>query len=1107
MVDPGANMSVFNFSCARDNRFQVVKLDREVIIRFGDVSRVKAEFYTNTNSIIGRALVLDDKIVRKNILAIDNMTFIGYFVIFGGGKINILDKDWKCVAEGYQCSVNKLYYIKIKDLLNIQLEFEQVVEINAIIINQKDVEEYWKLHARLGHISAEKMIKSLGCFTNVPTTADKIRKISSHLHCDICKLASAKSLPIGKGSGIKPLPGQWISFDFIGVINPTGMWGIIGFWLFIDVATGFANKFLVKNKYELIIYLTKVLKFYRRHNWTPIGFRFDAGSVENSEAVQQYILDVEKLESQPAIAGAQFQNPVERSFQTLKVGTRKLIAQGQPLQELSRNTWPLAVIAATEIMNDTANINTGDKSPRQIICKSEPIDLNKYYKYPFGQKVAVMIPVIDRSFPFPPVAEIGYVVSDTGFKNKGFILFLPGRKKNALFNRLNIQAIKPSTLDGKVDLVNLVFENAELPELDLKLTLDLEIIDEAITTTSENLLNENEPSNMIIDENVIGEDNTPRRSTRFRRPNQFYSETVEANMLDWNMVEVELNKITTNSRTSGDPDNPKTKEALNGLDGAKWRVAADEEFESLLPHKLDVGALVDEDTLPPGTIIEESKMVFKKKYEDVLDDSKARYKARCAMLGNLRWERYRDTYSAVASSSSFRLFTAISVILALHLSGFDIVSAFNHTPLPPGVIVYMREPKSTAIGKPRVIRLKKSICGMPESSAQFFDFLFQVFTLLNYKSTSGDKAFLFKRTSNGGFIMCLVETDDVACAYNAVELFDELRDALINKFEVENVKITNKLVLFIGIQIIRNQDGSLTFLQLKHIKKVATKYFPTLNESTNYPLIPISTTFESYTGKSEHCEVTMYRSAVNELGYFMNSRPEVLYAFSIFASRQNNPTNHDYNGIMLAFLYIIGTKYLGLTFNPSNPDYLYRLTKMFGFVDAGFLTHSDSKSQSGWYDTFDDTGNGAVNFKSNKQSTVASSSTQSENNSLFEFTKSHQYMRDMMESLGFTQETASDIWDDSANNIQVSSNPQANLKGTKHYMMRVNYILEQIQLQVIKLHKISSLDNHSDIFTKALPYPLFAFHRSFILGIATNEDIRAFHDTYGYVYGTSEVNG
>lgn len=176
-------------------------------------------------------------------------------------------------------------------------------------------------------------------------------------------------------------------------------------------------------------------------------------------------------------------------------------------------------------------------------------------------------------------------------------------------------------------------------------------------------------------------------------------------------------------------------------------------------------------------------------------------------------------------------------------------------------------------------------------------------------------------------------------------------------------------------------------------------------------------------------------------------------------------------------------------------------------MDAGFLTHSDSKSQSGWYDTFDDTGNGAVNFKSNKQSTVASSSTQSENNSLFEFTKSHQYMRDMMESLGFTQETASDIWDDSANNIQVSSNPQANLKGTKHYMMRVNYILEQIQLQVIKLHKISSLDNHSDIFTKALPYPLFAFHRSFILGIATNEDIRAFHDTYGYVYGTSEVNG
>ena len=73
-----------------------------------------------------------------------------------------------------------------------------------------------------------------------------------------------------------------------------------------------------------------------------------------------------------------------------------------------------------------------------------------------------------------------------------------------------------------------------------------------------------------------------------------------------------------------------------------------------------------------------------------------------------------------------------------------------------------------------------------------------------------------------------------------------------------------------------------------------------------------------------------------------------------------------------------------------------------------------------------------------------------------------------MESLDFTEEAASDIWDDSANNIQVSLNPQANLKSIKHYMMRINYIREQIQMQLIKLHKISSLDSHSDIFTKAL---------------------------------------
>jgi hypothetical protein len=350
--------------------------------------------------------------------------------------------------------------------------------------------------------------------------------------------------------------------------------------------------------------------------------------------------------------------------------------------------------------------------------------------------------------------------------------------------------------------------------------------------------------------------------------------------------------------------------------------------------------------------------------------------------------------------------------------------------------------------------------GIAEASAEFFELMATIFKSIGYKQTCGDKAFWFKRNQDH-FILLLLSTDDIHVSTNQKYLYEELQVALETKFQPKNVKTYLNCEKFIGINMISLPSGAIWTHQNDSIDKMAIEHFPNLDRSkSTFPKQPISKAYENSikTGislDSTPCNPTMFRHGTGQIISITKTRIDVLYGLKLIASKQANPDMSDYKALMQLLLYAIGTPELGLTYNPSNDENIANLIKLYSLIDASYNHYSDSRSHSGYYQSFDSTGNGSFNTVSKKASTVATSTTESEHDSVFEWSKANNWTRDMLECLGLATKQPSTGYDDSQSNINIIQNPKATLKKTRHYTMRVDYLLLLCCQVIIQIKKSS----------------------------------------------------
>ena len=120
--------------------------------------------------------------------------------------------------------------------------------------------------------------------------------------------------------------------------------------------------------------------------------------------------------------------------------------------------------------------------------------------------------------------------------------------------------------------------------------------------------------------------------------------------------------------------------------------------------------------------------------------------------------------------------------------------------------------------------------------------------------------------------------------------------------------------------------------------------------------------------------------------------------------------------------------------------------------------------------------------RSFKQTNVALSSTEAEVNPLVDVSKEIIWFRQLLKELGFPQLDLTPVFEDNSSAITLATKWSGNNKRTKHFGIRIHFLLEQYNASVIDIVHLSTDLQIADILTKPLSTDQFLRLHDLLLG-------------------------
>ena len=208
---------------------------------------------------------------------------------------------------------------------------------------------------------------------------------------------------------------------------------------------------------------------------------------------------------------------------------------------------------------------------------------------------------------------------------------------------------------------------------------------------------------------------------------------------------------------------------------------------------------------------------------------------------------------------------------------------------------------------------------------------------------------------------------------------------------------------------------------------------------------------------------TEYLHLLGALLYLTRSRPDIATAVSFGATHAVSPTKGAYKELLRCVQYLYNTQEVGLVLRHGVP--MGELV-LKCYVDASYLTHSDSKSHTGYCLSFGDIG--SFYSKSTKQTLVTTSSTHAEMRALYQLILEIIYVIHLCEELHRPVTLPAIVLEDNQPVIDLTADLSSRSKKCKHFLMLVNFVREQVHNGLVRLQKVPTKDNLADLLTKIM---------------------------------------
>ena len=525
-------------------------------------------------------------------------------------------------------------------------------------------------------------------------------------------------------------------------------------------------------------------------------------------------------------------------------------------------------------------------------------------------------------------------------------------------------------------------------------------------------------------------------------------------------------------------DEPKgEKQAANHPEAKAILESKQKEIDSF--YKMQVMKEVRISTLPQGTTLLPSHIVYKRKYKIDLDTKQNifdKWKARLVIGGN-RQPEHDNPFAPTPSWPTIRLVLSYTADPTWKTVSYDLASAFCRTPLK-GRAIYVRPPPGI-VPPGHCWQLLYSIYGLIEACADYSALRNEVILTFShehngqtvrFEQSEADPCLFIMRDHHGQPILILVAyIDDLILGYK----IEYLKGALINHIDrVWEVSSPEPLNRYLGIHFRREDDGGWFFDANAYILKACEKYkrYKILPHSTPLPtgyvvdpdgIKPEETTQE----QRKH-----FQSIIGTLLYScVTVRWDISFALSTLSQYLKDPNEEVIKMAYRILGYLLKTAHFGIRYKlPSRKEEQHIL---YSSCDAGFAGCLQTRrSQEGHVIFYN---GGPISWSSRRQAFVTLSTCEAELASLVQTAKQMLFLNRILSSLSKPQHRMI-IYEDNTAAIKLSNQQTPGARSrTKHLDIRFRWVQEKIAAGLLRPLHIPTNYNIADLLTKALSPEVF----------------------------------
>lgn len=493
------------------------------------------------------------------------------------------------------------------------------------------------------------------------------------------------------------------------------------------------------------------------------------------------------------------------------------------------------------------------------------------------------------------------------------------------------------------------------------------------------------------------------------------------------------------------------KEAIKGSEKDEWTEAITNEMKSLIEH--ETWELV----IPPkDRNIVGCRYVLTNKYlpNGKLDKRNARLVAQ-GYTQEYQVD-YTEKFAPVARLTSIRLLLAVAVKYNMVVEQIDITIAFLNGTLKE--IIYMknpplieeileeiikREPRSGIANSSNkmlqklreskgesVCLLKGALYGLKQAELPWNIEVNNVLIRMGLQRSKSDPCMYFAWKGKQ-LLLISVYVDDFLISSHHEKWIAHIKHELSTYF---NVKDRGKAKYCLGLEI-HQSPGIITVKQTSYLREIIKRFKMEDANAVSTPL-PVGKTLTEKEKEDSDTSRIPYRELVGALMYAaVATRPDIADVVSFLAQFNHCYTEKHWGMTKRVFRYLIGTKNLGLCYERGDKT-------IEGYVDADWAgCLQDRKSYTGYAFTLS---NAAISWKSQKQKTVALSSTEAEYMGIAEGVKEAVYWSNYMREIELMELTNLTLYNDNQGARLLTDNPILHQR-TKHIDIKYYFIRDIIK--------------------------------------------------------------